>query len=134
MIGNKDKLSKSTLIIYKLFKENPYENFSVNDIFKIINKNDHKMSKRTIYRGIEKLGYKGKIFCGDIIDGHRRFKLSNMNHLDLICTNCSNKLPIKINKKEELAKEIYKEYKFNVTSATVEFYGSCKKLCIKDSF
>ncbi len=120
-------------MVYTVFEKYPFRNFSVNDVLQKVNKEKYPISERTVYRTIERLVDKGKIFCSDIIDGHRQFQLSKTDYFDLICRNCSSKISIKMNKQDKLAKEIYEQYKFDVSSVSVEYYGICKSSCLKEN-
>ena len=67
-------LSKNKSIIYSVFKENPNLELDINDILKFINKEKVNISKRTVYRSIDKLIDMGKIYCSSVHDRKRKFK------------------------------------------------------------
>lgn len=124
-----NKLSKNTLAVYKIFEENPYVTYSVEDIIQVVEDCNYTVGQRSIYRAIERLVNARKIVCTKIKDGCRLYQLSNTGHLDLICKNCGSKTSVKTNGQDKWMEEIYARYHFDILSFSAEYYGTCKCTC-----
>ncbi|WP_248484721.1 transcriptional repressor [Tepidibacter aestuarii] len=120
-------LSKNKSIIYRVFKENPNLELDINDILNFINKDKLAISKRTVYRSIEKLVGMGKIYCSSIYDRKRKFKLSDMNYCEIICNKCNDLKKIKIIDHNKFKKYTIGDKSFDITSGYIKFYGTCSK-------
>lgn len=123
---DENRLSKNTLMIYKIFEDNPFGSYSVEDIMEIVDKENYTIGKRTIFRSIEKLTNLRKIFCTGTMEGHRKYQLSNTGSLDLICENCGTKVSLRTMQHDQLAAAIYKRYNFDILGFTAEYYGTCR--------
>ena len=124
-IKNENKLNKNTLMIYKFFEDDPFDSYSVDDIKVIADKDCNAMSKRTIFRAIEKLVNLRKIYCIGTLEGHRKYQLSNTSSLDLICNHCGTKVSLKTTQQSQLAAVIYERYDFEILGSKAEYYGTC---------
>jgi Fe2+ or Zn2+ uptake regulation protein len=122
---DENKLNKNTLMLYKIFQDNPFGSYSIDDIIQIAEKDHYAMSQRTIFRAIDKLANLRKIYCVGTIKGHRKFQLSNTGCLDLICNHCGTKVSLRTMQQSQLAAEIYERYKFDIIGFTAEYYGTC---------
>jgi Fe2+ or Zn2+ uptake regulation protein len=120
-----NKLNKSALMIYKIFQDDPFGSYSVDDIIEIADKDHYAISQRTIFRAIEKLVNLRKIYCAGTMKGNRKFQLSNTGCLDLICNHCGTKVTLRTMQQSQLAAEIDERYKFDILGFTVEYYGTC---------
>lgn len=84
-------------------------------------------NKTTIYRQLTYLKLKKMITEVDLLDGKKRYELSEKgHHHHLICTNCGKILEITL--KSDLKKEeqlIEKQNNFKVTKHSLEFFGLC---------
>jgi len=124
-IKNENKLNKNTLMIYKFFEDDPFDSYSVDDIIEIADKDCNAMSKRTIFRAIEKLVDLRKIYCVGMLEGHRKYQLSNTSSLDLICNHCGTKVSLRTMQQSQLAAVIYERYNFDILGLKAEYYGTC---------
>jgi Fe2+ or Zn2+ uptake regulation protein len=122
---DENKLNKNTLMIYKIFQDDPFGSYSVDDIIEIADKDHYAISQRTIFRAIEKLVNLRKIYCTETMKGQRKFQLSNTGYLDLICNRCGTKVTLRTMQQSQLATEIYEGYKFDILGFTAEYYGTC---------
>jgi Fe2+ or Zn2+ uptake regulation protein len=122
---DENKLNKNTLMIYKFFEEDPFGSYSVDDIIEIADKNCYAISKRTVFRAIEKLVNLRKIYCAGTYDGHRKYQLSNTSSLDLICNHCGTKVSLRTMQQSQLAAVIYERYNFDILGFKAEYYGTC---------
>jgi Fe2+ or Zn2+ uptake regulation protein len=122
---DENKLNKNTLMIYKFFEEDPFGSYSVDDIIEIADKDCCAISKRTVFRAIEKLLNLRKIYCAGTHDGHRKYQLSNTSSLDLICNHCGTKVSLRTMQQSQLAAVIYERYNFDILGFKAEYYGTC---------
>jgi Fur family ferric uptake transcriptional regulator len=114
-------------MIYSVFKENPNLELDINDILKFINKDKTIISKRTVYRSIDKLIDMGKIYCSSVHDRKRKFKLSDINYCEVICNECHDFKKIKIADKNKFKKYTIGDKSFDITGGYIKFYGTCSK-------
>ena len=124
-IKDENKLNKNTSMIYKIFQDDPFGSYSVDDIIAIADKNCYSMSKRTIFRVIEKLVNLRMIYCAGTLNGHRKFHLSNTGSVDLICNHCGTKVSHRTMQQSQLAAVIYERYNFDILGLEAEYYGTC---------
>ncbi|WP_242967894.1 transcriptional repressor [Tepidibacter mesophilus] len=120
-------LSKNKSIIYSVFKENPNLELDINDILKFIDTAKLAISKRTVYRSIDKLIGMGKIYCSSVHDRKRKFKLSDMSYCEIICNECNDLKKIKIANNDKFKKYIIGNKSFDITGGYIKFYGTCSK-------
>ena len=120
-------LSKNKSTIYRVFKENPNAELDINDVLKFIKKENAKISKRTVYRSIDKLIDIGKIYCSSIRDRKRKFKLSDISYCEIICNKCHGLKKIKIKDNEKFKKYTIGDKSFDITGGYIKFYGTCSK-------
>lgn len=120
-------LSKNKSTIYRVFKENPNVELDINDVLKFIKKENAKISKRTVYRSIDKLIDIGKIYCSSISDRKRKFKHSDISHCEIICNKCNGLKKIKIKDNEKFKKYTIGDNSFEITGGYIKFYGTCSK-------
>lgn len=124
-IKHENNLNKNTLMIYKFFEDDPFSSYSVDDIIEIADKECRAISKRTIFRAIEKLMSLRKIYCAGTLEGHRKYQLSNTGSLDLICNHCGTKISHRTLQQIQLAEVIYRRYNFDILGFKAEYYGTC---------
>ncbi|WFD12397.1 transcriptional repressor [Tepidibacter hydrothermalis] len=120
-------LSKNKSTIYRLFKENPNKELDINDVLTLIDEENEKISKRTVYRAIDKLIDVGKIYCSSIRDRKRKFKLSDIRYCEIICNKCHTLKKIKIKDSEKFKKYTIGDKSFDITGGYIKFYGTCSK-------
>ncbi len=126
-------LSKNKSTIYRVFKENPNLELDINDILKFINKDKITISKRTVYRSIDKLIDIGKIYCSSIHDRKRKFKISDINYCEIVCNECNDFRKIKITNNDKLKKYTIENKSFDITGGYIKFYGTCSKCLGKNT-
>ncbi|WP_129599060.1 transcriptional repressor [Anaerophilus nitritogenes] len=116
-------------IIYEIFNKNPLSIFSIQEITTKIDEENKKISKRTIYRALEKLINIKKIYCNDFYKGMRYFQLVENNYCFMVCKKCKQKKCIPLNKE----KIKYDQEKFKIKGMGITLYGICKNCKTKSS-
>ncbi|WP_053954837.1 transcriptional repressor [Inediibacterium massiliense] len=122
-------LSIKQKIVYDIFKKNPLSIFNIQGIVKKIDEKNEKISKRTVYRALEKLIAIKKIYCNDFYKGMRYFQLVENNYCFIVCKKCKQKKSIPLN--EEKIK--YDREKFEILGTGIVYYGICTNCKNKSS-
>lgn len=124
-ISFEKKFSRNTLTVLKMFEQNPFEAYCVEDIVRLAEEYSWEMGQRSIYRAIERLVNARKIVCTSMKDGCRQYQLANTGCLDMKCKSCGSKTSIRVNEQNKLMEEIYTRYQFDIISISAEYFGIC---------
>lgn len=125
-------LSENQNIVYRIFIENPEKSFMVGELIDILNKKGENLSRRTVYRVVNKLISTGKINSDYLRGGVRILDLSNYNSCKLICKQCLKQEIFTIDKKYNMHDLFLKKNKFNIHNGYIKFYGYCNR-CIEQN-
>ncbi|MFW5702415.1 MAG: Fur family transcriptional regulator [Candidatus Dojkabacteria bacterium] len=90
---------------------------------------EQEVNHSTVYRTIESLAKEGFIKVISLLEGHNRYELERGDHHHhLVCTECSEILPVHIGEHlEETEKNIEQTTGYKRTSHSLEFFGICTK-------
>ncbi|AOT70817.1 transcriptional repressor [Geosporobacter ferrireducens] len=119
------RISRYEEIIYQLFKEKAGEELSVYDVLSAINIDKQIIALRTVYRMIEQLQLKRKIYCSSLKDGTRYFMLTNYYYIEMTCRICGWK--------RKTISEVHCTYtgkplmNFYVVGGQIDCSGLCQK-------
>ncbi|SKC81239.1 transcriptional repressor [Maledivibacter halophilus] len=119
--------SKSNMIVYKIFKYNPFKTFDTRELLTKINKEKQVMSKRTVFRAINKLVEAEKIYCCTINKGTRRFQLLSNNYYLMICEKCGAKIFGEIEDSNIISAIHKRNTDVFIKKMIIEINGICKK-------
>jgi len=105
------------------------KHLSVNELHKIVKKENPRIGYVTIYRTMKLLEDAG--LCNEINfgDGISRFehRYGHEHHDHLICVKCGSFIEVVKPKIEELQKRLAKEKKFTVLRHKLQMFGICSK-------
>jgi len=98
---------------------------SVGDLIKLLEKENIKADKATVFRTIKDLNDKGLATQIQLNEGKFRYEHIAEDHHHFVCENCGRIEDISDCKIENLEKEIQNEKGFLVKRHSLEFYGLC---------
>lgn len=102
------------------------EPISAEELYRIIEKNDHDLNLSTVYRNLNTLVDKNVLLKNTDLDGISYFQLNIEDHKHFItCLSCGKRVTIENCPIEEFAHEIENETGFAIRSHNFEFTGIC---------
>ncbi|GHO65904.1 transcriptional repressor [Ktedonobacter sp. SOSP1-52] len=109
------------------FAENE-TNFTVDDLWQDIRKDDPHLGRATVYRSIEKLVNKGLLNRVDFADGTHHYRVcGHSHHHHLTCNQCHRVVEVDIClPKEQLAK-IGNQTDFTIEGHSLSLFGRCSE-------
>lgn len=119
------RITKPRSIILKTIY-NCKEPISAEEIYYIIEKNNHDLNLSTVYRNLNTLVDKNILLKNTDLDGVSYFQLNLHDHKHFItCLSCGKRVTIENCPIEEFAHEIEKETGFSIKNHNFEFTGYC---------
>lgn len=129
----KIKMTYQRMVVLNSIFEKSYSHMTVNEIYEITKKYCPQLGMSTIYRTVisfVKAGILRKVDIDDI----SRYELINVNesveHPHFICSKCNEVIGLHddeiLNCINAVKEKIKKKYKFEVSSISMNYYGTCK--------
>lgn len=121
MILRKSKKRDSILELVKSVTSHPTAEW----IYLTLKPKMPELSLATVYRNLDQLVSQGLLRKIEGDDGLTHFDGNTLPHYHLTCNCCNRICDIKIDYVENLAKEMAKETRFQITGYNMNFYGVC---------
>ena len=101
---------------------------SADDLVDLIRKEDHRISRATVYRTLQWMVDAGMARKVDFGEGRSRFEHSyrHPRHFHLICKTCNQSFEFLSSDIEALMEEVASARKFAAKQSVVQIYGTCE--------
>ena len=101
---------------------------SADDLVDLIRKEDHRISRATVYRTLQWMVDAGIARKVDFGEGRFRFEQSyrHPRHFHLICKTCNQSFEFLSSDIEALMEEVASARKFDAKQSVVQIYGTCE--------
>jgi Fur family ferric uptake transcriptional regulator len=101
---------------------------SADDLVDVIRRDDHRISRATVYRTLQWMVDAGIARKVDFGEGRFRFEHSyrQPRHFHLICKTCHRSFEFLSSDIESLVEEVAVARRFNVAQSVVQIYGACE--------
>jgi len=118
--------SKRDLIVQVFLRQEGH--FSADDLADIIRREDHRISRATVYRTLQWMVDAGIARKVDFGEGRFRFEHSyrHPRHFHLICKSCNQSSEFLSSDIEALVEEIAAARNFAAAQSVVQIYGQCE--------
>ena len=118
--------SKRDLIVNAFLKQEGH--LSADDLVDVIKREDHRISRATVYRTLQWMVDAGIARKVDFGEGRFRFEHSyrHPRHFHLICKTCHRSFEFLSSDIESLVEEVAVARRFNVAQSVVQIYGACE--------
>ena len=102
---------------------------SADDLFDLIRKDDHRISRATVYRTLQWMVDAGIARKVDFGEGRFRFEHSyrQPRHFHLICKTCHRSFEFLSSDIEGLVEEVAAARNFSASQSVVQIYGTCEE-------
>lgn len=125
--GLKSTRQRNDIVIFFLQKD---KHFTVEELYREIQKNDPKIGYATVYRTLKllvkaKLAVEHQFGEGGIIRFEPVHKGEHHDHL--ICLKCGKIIEFKNDQIEQLQRKVAREYNFKLTDHQLVLYGYCSE-------
>lgn len=119
------KITKNRLLLLETM-DKLNKVFNVDDIYESLKRNNHKINISTIYRNINTFYENGILDKITEVNGIIYYQLQQNNHFHyLICTQCSQIIPLEECPLKEIEDELSKNTGYTIESHNLEFRGIC---------
>jgi Fur family ferric uptake transcriptional regulator len=118
--------SKRDVIVNVFLRQEGH--FSADDLVDIIRREDHRISRATVYRTLQWMVEAGIARKVDFGEGRFRFEHSyrHPRHFHLICKSCNQSSEFLSSDIEALIEEIASARNFSAAQSVVQIYGQCE--------
>src|SRR6185503_8978028 len=118
--------SKRDLIVNAFLKQEGH--LSADDLVALIKREDHRISRATVYRTLQWMEEAGIARKVDFGEGRFRFEPSyrHPRHFHLICKSCNQSFEFLSSDIESLLEEVATARHFNAKHSVVQIYGTCE--------
>jgi Fur family transcriptional regulator, ferric uptake regulator len=118
--------SKRDVIVNVFLRQEGH--FSADDLVDIIRREDHRISRATVYRTLQWMVEAGIARKVDFGEGRFRFEHSyrHPRHFHLICKTCNQSSEFLSSDIEALIEEIASARNFSAAQSVVQIYGQCE--------
>src|ERR671912_525542 len=119
--------SKRDLIVNAFLKQEGH--LSADDLVALIKREDHRISRATVYRTLQWMTEAGIARKVDFGEGRFRFEHSyrHPRHYHLICKSCNRSSEFLSSDIEGLVEEVAAARNFAATQSVVQIYGTCEE-------
>jgi Fur family transcriptional regulator, ferric uptake regulator len=119
--------SKRDLIVNVFLRQEGH--LSADDLVDVIGREDHRISRATIYRTLQWMVDAGIARKVDFGEGRFRFEHSyrHPRHFHLICKSCNQSSEFLSSEIEALMEEVASARNFTARQSVVQIYGSCEE-------
>ncbi len=100
------------------------------ELISALNRRSLAVNKTTVYREIDFLQREKLVREVDLLDGKKRYEVlgEHDHHHHIICTSCKAIRCMEMhNDLDALEADIFKRFRFKVTSHSLEFFGVCER-------
>lgn len=118
--------SKRDLIVNAFLKQEGH--LSADDLVDLIKREDHRISRATVYRTLQWMEEAGIARKVDFGEGRFRFEHSyrHPRHFHLICKTCNRSYEFLSSDIEQLVEEVAAARAFTARQTVVQIYGTCE--------
>src|SRR6187401_3120269 len=118
--------SKRDLIVNAFLKQEGH--LSADDLVALIKREDHRISRATVYRTLQWMEEAGIARKVDFGEGRFRFEHSyrHPRHFHLICKECSRSFEFLSSDIEAIVEEVAAARGFTPRQSVVQIYGACE--------
>src|SRR3954463_5226641 len=118
--------SKRDFIVTMFLRQEGH--LSADDLVDLIRKEDHRISRATVYRTLQWMVDAGIARKVDFGEGRFRFEHSSRHprHFHLICKTCNQSFEFLSSDIEALMEEVASARKFAAKQSVVQIYGECE--------
>ena len=118
--------SKRDQIVNAFLKQEGH--LSADDLVDMIKREDHRISRATVYRTLQWMVAAGIARKVDFGEGRFRFEHSyrHPRHYHLICKTCNRSFEFLSSDIESLVEEVAAARKFSARQSVVQIYGTCE--------
>jgi Fur family ferric uptake transcriptional regulator len=119
--------SKRDLIVNAFLKQEGH--LSADDLVDLIKREDHRISRATVYRTLQWMEEAGIARKVDFGEGRFRFEHSyrHPRHFHLICKECNRSSEFLSSDIEALVEEVAAARNFSARQSVVQIYGTCEQ-------
>src|ERR671918_2732555 len=119
--------SKRDLIVNAFLRQEGH--LSADDLVDLIRRDDHRISRATVYRTLQWMVDAGIARKVDFGEGRFRFEHSyrQPRHFHLICKNCHRSFEFLSSDIEALIEEVSGARAFTPSQSVVQIYGTCEE-------